>query len=329
MAFMANRTEIKGANILITGGAGFIGSHLADRLIDYGAAKVVIVDNLFLGKLENLKGALKHDAVFIRDDAEIEGTLAYIVAEHDIDIIFNCATKALNYSFINPLNAYMTNVRIMANLLELQRAGAFRTLCHFSSSEVYGTAVYEPMDENHPMNPTTTYAAGKAAADIMLYSYVKQYALDAFIMRPFNNYGPRQNSEGPLAGIIPVTARRILSGESPEIHGTGEQSRDFIYVLDTVDAIIKLYDKLAPGEAVNISTNGQISVNELINCIVEAMDYKGKIVRKAARTADVFCHNASNAKMQNLIDFAPTPFADGLRETLAWYKDTITVKQRC
>ncbi|MDR1043099.1 MAG: NAD-dependent epimerase/dehydratase family protein [Clostridiales Family XIII bacterium] len=315
-----DRIGIGGANILVTGGAGFIGSHLADRLLDEGAAKVVVVDNLFLGKLDNLTDALDRGAVFIRDDAEIEGTLAYVVAEHDIDVVFNCATKALNYSFINPLNAYMTNVRIMANLLELQRAGAFGTLCHFSSSEVYGTAVYEPMDENHPMNPTTTYAAGKAAADIMLHSYVKQYNLDAFIMRPFNNYGPRQNSEGPLAGIIPATARRVMSGEQPEIHGTGEQSRDFIYVLDTVDAIMKLYGKLPTGEAVNISTNGQISVNELMSRIVEELGYTGEILRKEARTADVLCHNASNEKMKKLIDFTPMPFEDGLKETIEWYR---------
>jgi UDP-glucose 4-epimerase len=318
-----SRAGISGSNILITGGAGFIGSHLADRLFDEGAAKVVVVDNLFLGTLDNLADALDRGAVFIRDDAEIEGTLAYVIAEHDIDIVFNCATKALNYSFINPLNAYMTNVRIMANLLELQRAGAFATLCHFSSSEVYGTAVYEPMDENHPMNPTTTYAAGKAAADIMLHSYVEQYGLDAFIMRPFNNYGPRQNFEGPLAGIIPATARRIMSGEQPEIHGTGEQSRDFIYVLDTVDAIMKLYGKLPAGEAVNISTNGQISVNELMGRIVEEMGYTREILRKEARTADVLCHNASNGKMKKLIDFTPTPFEDGLRKTLAWYREHI------
>ncbi|MDR1292981.1 MAG: NAD-dependent epimerase/dehydratase family protein [Clostridiales Family XIII bacterium] len=314
------RAAIGGANILITGGAGFIGSHLADRLLDEGAARVVVLDNLFLGKLENLTGALGRGAVFIRDDAEIEGTLAYAIAEHGIDVVFNCATKALNYSFINPLNAYLTNVRIMANLLELQRAGAFATLCHFSSSEVYGTAVYEPMDESHPMNPTTTYAAGKAAADIMLHSYVKQYGLDSFIMRPFNNYGPRQNFEGPLAGIIPATARRVMSGEPPEIHGTGGQSRDFIYVLDTVDAVMKLYGRLPAGEAVNISTNGQISVNELMALMARELGYTGETLRKEARTADVLCHNASNEKMKTFIDFTPTPFSDGLRETLAWYK---------
>lgn len=317
--------EIKGAHILVTGGAGFIGSHLVDRLLDEGATSVVIVDNLFVGSEDNIADAVRRGAMFIKDDAEIEGTLEYIVAHNDIEIVFNCATKALNYSFINPSNAYMTNVNIAKNLLELQRKGAFATLCHFSSSEVYGSAVYEPMDENHPFHATTTYAAGKAAADGMLFSYVQQYGLDAFIMRPFNNYGPRQNYKGPLAGIIPLTARRILAGEAPEIHGTGKQSRDYIYVFDTVDAVLRLYGKLPRGEAVNISTNGQVTIADLIARVAAGMGYTGDIVQKPARGADVFCHNASNAKMKSLIDFTPTPFEAGLKETLAWYKEQIVL----
>ena len=319
------RTPIKNSKILITGAAGFIGSHLADRVIAEGAAQVIMVDNLFVGKMANIAGAISNGAIFIKDDIELEGTLDYIIGQYEIDIVFHCATKALNYSFINPLNAFMTNVQMMKNLLELQRKGAFKTLCHFSSSEVYGSAVYEPMDENHPYKATTTYAAGKAAADTMLFSYVNQYNLDAFMMRPFNNYGPRQNSEGPLAGIIPITARRILTGTSPEIHGTGEQSRDFIYVFDTVDAVMRLYDKLGRGEAVNISTNGQISVNDLVDAIVKELKYDGEIVKKPARGADVMCHNASNGKMKGLIEFEPTPFEKGLKETLNWYKTEIMV----
>ena len=318
------RAKIKGSNILVTGGAGFIGSHLADRLLDEGAKRVVIVDNLFVGHKSNIKDALARGAVFIKDDVEIEGTLDYILEQYDINIVFNCATKALNYSFINPMSAYMTNVNIMKNLLELQRRGAFGTLCHFSSSEVYGSAVYEPMDENHPFKATTTYAAGKAAADIMLFSYVNQYKLDAFIVRPFNNYGPRQNYEGPLAGIIPITAKRILNGDEPEIHGTGMQSRDFIYVEDTVEAIIKLFGKMPIGEVVNISTNGQIKIKDLIEQICSYMDFKGKIIYKARRNADVDCHNASNAKLHTLIEFKPISFEKGLKKTLDWYRENIT-----
>lgn len=317
------RNKIQDANILVTGGAGFIGSHLCDALLGEGAAKVIIVDNLFMGSMDNIQHALAEGAVFIKDDIELAGTLDYIFEQHNIDIVFNCATKALNYSFINPSNAYMTNVHMMCHLLEQQRKGAFKTLCHFSTSEVYGTAVYEPMDENHPYCATTTYAAGKAGADVMLRSYVNQYDLDAFIVRPFNNYGPRQATEGPLAGIIPVTAKRIITGGTPEIHGTGQQSRDFIFVKDTIDAVLRLYPVLKKGEAVNISTNGQISINDLVEKIADQLLYKGKILRKPARVADVMCHNASNQKMKSLIDFKPTPFEKGLAETLAFYKAVI------
>jgi len=317
------RPRIKGARILVTGGAGFIGSHLADRLQKEGAGGVVILDNLFVGRMENIANTVQKGAVFIKDDAEIEGTLEYAIEKHRIEIVFNCATKALNYSFINPANAYMTNVTVIKHLLELQREGTFQTLCHFSSSEVYGSAVYEPMDENHPYNATTTYAAGKAAADLMLRSYVNQYGLDAFIVRPFNNYGPRQNHEGAMAGIIPVTAKHILLGEPPEVHGTGEQSRDFIYVLDTIDAVIKLYDRMVKGEAVNISVGGQITMNELVRKIAAQLGYDGTTLRKPARSADVQCHNASNAKMKSMIELEFTPFDEGLKETLAWYKQVI------
>ena len=317
------RIPLKEARILIIGGCGFIGSHLADRLLAEGASRVIILDNLFLGKLENIKDALDSGAIFINDDAEFEGVLEYIISEYGIDVVFNCATKALNYSFINPLNAYMTNVTVMGRLLELQRKGAFKTLCHFSSSEVYGSAVYEPMDEDHPLNATTAYAAGKAAADLMLRSYVNQYGSDAFIVRPFNNYGPRQNYEGALAGIIPLTARRIIQGEPPEIHGTGDQSRDWIYVLDTVDAVIKLYNRMPKGEAVNIATGGQISMNELVRKISTQMGYDGIILRKPARCADVLCHNAGNAKMESMIKMTYTPFDEGLKKTLAWYRQVI------
>lgn len=317
------RKQIKGSNILVTGGAGFIGSHLSDRLISLGAKKVVILDNLFLGSLDNIAEALSGGASFIKDDAEISGTLDYVIEQNAIDIVFNCATKALNYSFINPMNAFMTNVNIIKNLLELQRKGAFQTLCHFSTSEVYGSAVYEPMDEDHPFKATTTYAAGKAAADIMLCSYVKQYNLDAFIVRPFNNYGPRQNYKGPLAGIIPLTVFRILTGGKPEIHGTGKQSRDFICVKDTVEAVCKVYDVLPIGQSVNISTNGQITMVDLINIICRKMGYTEDIVYRERRVADVDCHIASNKKLQGLIDFKPITFNKGIDETIEWYRNAI------
>src|SRR5690606_37435483 len=231
---MTIREGLAGKTILVTGGAGFIGSHLVDKLLAVGAAHVVVIDNLFVGSEENLADALASGkAIFYRDDAELSTSLEYIFASHAIDVVFNCATKALNYSFLNPANAFDTNVKVVLNLLELQRRGLFKSLCHFSTSEVYGSAVYEPMDEAHPRNPTTTYAAGKAAADLAVESYVRMFGVDAYIVRPFNNYGPRQNHNGLLAGVIPITAVRVLNGGTPEIHGEGTQSRDFIYVHDT------------------------------------------------------------------------------------------------
>ncbi len=167
------------------------------------------MDNLFIGTKENVEQALNNGAILHIDDAENQEALSYIIEKHDIDIVFNCATKPLNYSFINPSNTFLTNVVVLKNLLELQLKGQFQSLCHFSSSEAYGSSKYEPMDEGHPLDPQTPYAAGKAAADLMLRSYVKMFDLDAFIVRPFNNYGPRQNYEGPMAGVIPLTIKSI------------------------------------------------------------------------------------------------------------------------
>jgi UDP-glucose 4-epimerase len=313
------RPPIKNATILVTGGAGFIGSHLVDRLIVEGAKQVFVIDNMFLGNEENLREALMSNVVLYKDDAEIESSLNYIFERHPIDIVFNCATKALNYSFVNPRNAFNTNVKVALNLLELQRHGAYKTLCHFSTSEVYGTAVYEPMDEKHPRNPTTAYAAGKAAADLALQSYVRMFETDSFIVRPFNNYGPRQNYKGYLAGVIPITVFRIFNGQAPEIQGTGKQSRDFIYVKDTVDAVIKTYSIIKPGDDINISSDGQISIKDLIEQICSILKYKGEIVRKDARKSDVECHNASNSKIRSVIDYRLTPFATGLEQTVMWY----------
>ncbi len=315
--------SINNKNILVTGGAGFIGSHLVDALYQNGANQVVVIDNMFLGDEKNLSESKKKGVILYKDDAEFIETLKFIIKEHKIEIIFNCATKALNYSFINPRQSYETNTKIILNLLELLREKDYSTLCHFSTSEVYGTAVYEPMDEQHPKNPTTLYAAGKAAADLALETYVRMFDLDAFIVRPFNNYGPRQNFRGPLAGVIPLTVKRILNGISPEVHGSGKQSRDFIFVKDTVVAILKLFEVQKRGESINISTNGQITIKELIEKICLEMDYKGEIVYKQSRNSDVFCHNASNKKINDLIEYNLTSFKIGLSQTIDWYKTEV------
>lgn len=313
------RPSLVNSTVLIIGGAGFIGSHLVDKLLTVGAAKIIIVDNLFTGKKENLSQALKKGAVLHVDDAENQEFLTYIMEKYDIDIVFNCATKALNYSFINPSNAFLTNVLVLKNLLELQRKKAFQTLCHVSSSEAYGSAQYEPMDEKHPLVPTTTYAAGKASADLMLETYVRMFDLDAFLVRPFNNYGPRQSFEGMLAGVIPLTIKKVLQGDAPEIHGPGQQTRDFIYVEDTVDIVSKLFPIISPGECVNITTDQQLSIKNVIQTIMDVMNYKGQVLRKPNRKADVTGHRGSMKKLKTLIGYYDkTPFKDGIVATVNW-----------
>lgn len=314
--------SIKDKKVLVTGGAGFIGSHLCDGLLANGAAKVVCVDNFFLGKMENIEDALTHDNfVLYRDDARNFGVLQAIMEKEEIEVVFNMATIALNYSFFNPFDAYMVNVEIANTLLELLKVGAYRTLVHTSSSEAYGTAQYSPMDENHPTDPTTPYAAGKAAADLMVHSFYKVLGMDISIVRPFNNYGPRQNAEGSLAAIIPATARRIKEGGMPIVEGDGEQTRDFIYVEDTVRGLIAAYEKEeSRGKIINLGSGTDISINSLLKEICDYMNYSGEWEHHPARTSDVRNLCADSKRAKELLGFEPqVGFEEGIRKTLDWY----------
>lgn len=314
--------SISGKNVLVTGGAGFIGSHLCDELLACGAARVVCVDNFFLGKMENLKMALEHNHfILYKDDARQFGVMQSIIEKEQIDVVFNMATIALNYSFFNPFDAYMVNVEIANTLLELMKVGGYKTLIHSSSSEAYGTAQYSPMDENHPTDPTTPYAAGKAAADMMVHSFSKVLDLDISIVRPFNNYGPRQNAEGPLAGIIPVTAKRIKNGGKPVVNGDGEQTRDFIYVKDTVRGLLLAYEKEeSRGMIINLGSGKDMSMNSLIQGICDYMGYSGEWSYKKERISDVRNLCADISRARKVLGFeAQVSFEDGMKKTLDWY----------
>lgn len=315
---------IKGKNVLVTGGAGFIGSHLVDKLLELKANKVIVVDNFLVGKKENLANAASKykNLIIIKDDARHFGVMQSIIEKENIDVVYNLATIALNYSFINPLDAYMVNVEIANTLLELLKIGAYKTLIHSSSSEAYGTAQYSPMDENHPMNPTTPYAAGKAAADLMIMSFYNVLDLDISIIRPFNNYGPRQNDQ-LLAAVIPITAKRIFDGEKPAIEGSGEQTRDFIYVGDTVRAFIMAYEnEKSRGKIINLGSGIETSIKELIMEICAFYKYDGEIEYRPGRKADVKRLCASADLSKKILGFTPeVGIKEGLEKTLKWYKN--------
>lgn len=311
-------------NVVVTGGAGFIGSHLVDALLVLGALRVAVVDTFFLGRSENLRSARESydDALKVfREDAGDRGAMAAICDEIQPDVIFNLATKALLYSFFNPSGAFRTNTDIAETLAELLRAGAYGRLIHVSSSEVYGTAQTTPMNENHPLFPKTSYAAGKAAGDLMLASYVNMFDLDIVTVRPFNNFGPRQN-DGALAAVVPLTIKRIRSGEQPVIYGDGLQTRDFIYVGDTVDGILRIaITKGLKGQILNFGSGRETAIKTVVEEICRIMNYTGEIAYEAVRSSDVRRHCAGVEPARAAIGkIAPTSLADGLAKTVAWYE---------
>jgi UDP-glucose 4-epimerase len=313
----------KGKRCLVTGGAGFIGSHLVDRLLDLGADKVAVVDTYFIGQDKNLSSAQSRygDRLKIyREDAGDLTAMSSILEAEKSEVVFNLATKALLYSFFNPPGAAKVNLDIAIALGELLRAGRYRRLVHLSSSEVYGTAQTVPMSEQHPLLAETSYAAGKAAADLFLASYVRMFGLDITTIRPFNNYGPRQN-DGALAAIIPLTVRRIQRGEAPVVQGDGHQTRDFIYVTDTVSALLELASRDGlKGEVFNLGSGRETSILDIVNGIAKAMAYHGRIEFAPPRAADVRRHCADVGKARAVIgDFAPASLASGLEATVRWY----------
>ncbi len=212
------------------------------------------------------------------------------------------------------------NVGLALVPCELLRAGAFETLIHVSSSEAYGSAAYVPMDEVHPPVPSTPYAASKLAGDQVVLSYQHTFGLDAAIIRPFNNFGPRQNA-GSYAGIIPIVVQRATAGEPIEIYGDGEQTRDFVFVRDTADAIVRMYEEPATrGRIVNVASGREVSVNALVRLLLEAVGTDVPVRHVDARPGDVRRHWASIDLARELIGYEPrTSLRDGLVETVAWY----------
>ncbi len=315
--------KIKGKSVLVTGGAGFIGSHLVDRIIKENPYNLVVVDNFFLGREENLNYALETNPglKIYRLDASDLAAMHQLVEIEKIEVVFDLAVIPLPTSLNYPIWTIKTNVGIANTFCELARWGSIKTLIHCSSSEAYGTAQYVPMDECHPQAAITPYAASTAAADQVVLSYWRTYGIDAAIVRPFNNFGPRQNP-GTYAGIIPIVIQRVKNGQPIEIHGDGTQTRDFIFVRDTAEAFIQIYEsENTRGKVINIATGHETSVNELVDRLLKIMGKKNyPIIFTSPRPGDVKRHCGDIGLAKQLFGFTPALITDEyLQETVDWY----------
>jgi len=319
----SNRT-IKGKNVLVTGGAGFIGSHLVDLLILEGVRQLTIVDNFFLGTPANLAAASqqKPDLRILQVDASDGHALCEAFAGlKEVDVVFDLAVIPLPTSLEQPQFCFETNVRITSALCELLRESHFGTLVHFSSSEAYGSARTVPMSEDHPLDPLTPYAASKAASDHLVRTYAATFSVDALVVRPFNNYGPRQNDQ-QYAGIIPTMLRCAFEERVFTIFGDGLQTRDYIYVTDTARAALDLYKcPQARGRVVNIGSGQEISMLDLKTKIEHILGRAIPSEVRDPRPGDVRRHRADITLLKSLIDFKPqVSIDDGLASTIEFYR---------
>jgi UDP-glucose 4-epimerase len=311
---------------MVTGGAGFIGSHLVDRLIREDPATIVVVDNFYLGKEANLREAMTNfpSLKVVKQDASNEGKMLKLMHKYNIEIVFNLAVIPLPASLVYPRWVYEHNIDITLTCCELIRKSRFKTLVHFSSSEAYGDLEYAPMDEIHPLKPTTTYGVSKASSDMLVMTYRKLYGIDMVIIRPFNNYGPRQN-DGGYAGVIPVTIKRILKGEPPIIYGDGLQTRDFIYVGDTVESAVRIYNcPNSHGRIINLASGSEVTIKQLIKLISEHMGYDRSPIYEPGRDGDLRRLIGAINLLTELTGYEPqTKFDQGLRRTIDWYISTL------
>lgn len=318
-------SKVNGKKILVLGGAGFIGSHLVERLLTLGAEKIIVGDSFFLGNMSNLEFGTEIDSTrldTVRLDATDFAALSSLTQSRQIDWVFNLAVIPLPTSIEFPSWTVLANIQITTNCCELLRTGQASRLIHISSSEVYGTASYVPMDELHPNNPSTPYAASKVSGDQIVESYRKTFGIDSRIIRPFNNYGPKQNSQS-YAGIIPIIVQSAIKQEPINIFGDGEQTRDYVFVKDTAESIASLSEAIEGWEgAVNVATGEEVSVNRLVERILTLMDKQDTpVFHVDPRPGDVRRHAGDTKLLSSLLGFKPKPMNDHyLLETIEWYE---------
>ena len=318
------RSYWKNKRVLVTGADGFMGSHLTERLVNEGArVSIYIRGNSITGTvLYTLKNLAPFEKTF---DEIITGNIASqdaveLIRRNRPETIFHLAADAyVPNSFEHPREVMESNLWGTINVLEAVRTmpKTKRIVCT-SSSEIYGTAQYAPIDEDHPLNPSSPYAASKVAADRTAYAYFNTYRLPIAIIRPFNTFGPRHTYD-----VVPKFIRLALKGRPLTVYGHGRQSRDFTYVEDMVEAFLIMgrHGK-AVGRSVNFGTGRDISVKRTAELIRGLTGKRSEIVHVAHRLSEVERLVCDNRLARKLFNWKPRyTFEQGLEENIAWARE--------
>jgi nucleoside-diphosphate-sugar epimerase len=304
------------ASYLVTGGAGFIGSHLAEELVRRGH-RVRVVDSLITGKRRNV--------AHIKDVEFLEGDLADSgIARRAVDgveyVLHQAAIPSVPRSVDDPLTSNQANITASLNILVAARDAGVKRLVYAGSSAVYGDTPTLPKREDMPTRPLSPYALQKLVAEQYGQMFTSLYGFETVTTRYFNVFGPRQDPGSPYSGVISLFSTALLEGRQPIIYGDGEQTRDFTYVANVVDGVLRACEApKAAGEVMNVATGGRISLNELLRVMNKICGTKAEPIYKEPRAGDVRDSQADISKARTLLGYEPiVGFEEGLRHTLDW-----------
>ena len=313
--------RIEGKRVVVTGGAGFIGSHVVDLLLDKGN-HVLIVDNFSTGKEANIQHHEGNPRVTVAR-ADVRDLAAMVQLAQGADVILHLAAACLRLSLYDPETVHQVNSTGSLNMCRAALENQVQRFVYISSSESYGTANKVPMREDHSLNPTTVYGASKLAGEAYTGAFWHTYGLPIIIIRPFNTYGPREHYEGPSAEVIPRFVLRTMAGLPVIIFGDGTQARDFTWVGDTARGIVMAAECDAlVGECVNVARGEQVSIQELSSIVQASLKRTDlePIYVPQGRPGDVYRHFADISKASRLMGFEP---AVGIREGVTRYIDWV------
>lgn len=305
------------AHYLVTGGAGFIGSHMVEALRARGE-RVRVVDNLVTGHRDNL--------AHVPDVEFIEGDLADIDvarrAVEGVDIVLHqAAIPSVPRSIEDPLRSHRANVDATFNVLFAARQAGVRRVVFAGSSSEYGDTPTLPKHEGMPLNPLSPYALHKVIGEQYLQQFTRHYGLETVSIRYFNVFGPRQDPSSPYSGVISLFIRALLEKRQPKIHGDGEQTRDFTYVANVVDGVLRAAEQPGiSGEVFNIATGSRISLNHLLATLQQLLGTNIEPVYGPPRAGDVRDSQADISKAERMLGYKPlVSFEEGLKRTVEWY----------